>query len=113
MAVRIEKTISKGVYVGFRGRLQEHLGPHISASRSWDRPFCASGFGRSSRRYLLVFRLGGPLYGLPCVFRHGDYRVYPQLVDLAMPGERGRDQARAKIGDITEGEIREHVATRL
>jgi hypothetical protein len=83
MAVRIEKTISKGVYVGFRGRLQEHLGPRISASRSWDRPFCASGFGRSSRRYLMV------------------------------PGERGRDQARAKIGDITEGEIREHVATRL
>jgi hypothetical protein len=60
-----------------------------------------------------VFRLGGPLYGLPCVFRHGDYCIYPQLVDLAVPGERGRDQARAKIGDITEGEIREHVATRL
>ena len=60
-----------------------------------------------------MFRLGGPLYGLPYVFRHGDYRVHPQLVDLAVPGERGRDQARAKIGNITEGETREHVATRL
>ncbi len=39
--------------------------------------------------------------GLPRVFQHVDYRVYPQLVDLAAPGERSRDHARAKIAEIT------------
>jgi len=34
-------------------------------------------------------------------------------VDLAAPGECGRDQASAKIAEITEEEIREHVAQRL
>jgi hypothetical protein len=38
-------------------------------------------------------------------------------VDVAAPGERGRDQARAKIAEITEEEIqeeiREHVARRF
>jgi hypothetical protein len=59
--------------------------------------------------HLVVYRLGGPLYALPDVFRYGDFRVYPQLVDLAQQG-RGRDQARAKIVEITEEEIRQHVS---
>ncbi len=63
--------------------------------------------------HLVVFRLGGPLYGLPRVFQHGEYRVYPQLVDLAASRERGRDQAGARISNITEEEIRQHVAERL
>ena len=57
-----------------------------------------------------MFRLGGPLYGLPGVFVHGDFRIYPVLIDLADSEERGRRQARARVGDITDEEIRKHVA---
>jgi hypothetical protein len=62
--------------------------------------------------HLVVFRLGGPLYGLSGVFVHGDFRIYPVLIDLADSEERGRRQARAKVGDITDEEIRKHVAER-
>ena len=59
--------------------------------------------------HLVVFRLGGPLYGLPSAFRHGDFTVYPVLIDLADPAERGRDQAKARVTPITEDEIRYHL----
>lgn len=62
--------------------------------------------------HLAVFRMGGALYGMPKVFRHGEFRVYPVLIDLANPEERGRDQARAKVGAITEEEIRRHLGDR-
>lgn len=62
--------------------------------------------------HLTVFRLGGPLYGLPEVFVHSDFRIYPVLIDLAASEERGRQQARTSVGDITEEEIRDHITKR-
>jgi hypothetical protein len=70
----------------------------------------SSAAGGLYEAHLAIFRLGGPLYKLPKVFVHGDFRIYPVLIDLADPNERGRNQARAKILDIPEEEIRKHVA---
>jgi hypothetical protein len=69
----------------------------------------SSGAAGVYEAHLAVFRVDGPLYELPEVFRHGRFRVYPVLIDLALPEERGRDQARSGVSAITEEEIREHV----